>query len=78
MWVGDLVESTKYKSIGVVVEIFDDLSVDNPWIRVLFTTPIETFQWIKKDGLKILKKEKKKGGLNPPSPSKDAAMTGSL
>jgi len=74
MKVGDLVESIKYKSIGVVVEVFDDLDHENPWIRVLFTTPLKTFQWIKKDGLKILKK--KKGGDDPPS--QDVAMTGSL
>ena len=53
MKTGDLVKSNRYKAIGIVVEIFDDLSTENPWVRVLFTHPRETYQWCKKNGLQI-------------------------
>jgi len=66
---GDLVKSIKFKeSIGIIVEIFDDLGEDNPWIRVLFTHPAETYQWVKMSGLIVVTEEcKKKEGLDPPS-----------
>jgi hypothetical protein len=51
---GDLVESIKFKSIGVVIEVFDDLDLDNPWVRVLFTHPKETYQWVKAKGLSVI------------------------
>lgn len=71
---GDLVKSIKHKSIGVVVEIFDDLNPDNAWVRVLFTTPKERYQWVKSDSLKVL--NKKKGGAS--LLSSDVARSGSL
>jgi len=56
--VGDLVESIKHGVMGIVVEIFDDLNPESPWVRVLFTTPVETFRWCKKDSLvRATKKE---------------------
>lgn len=55
---GDLVLAKKFKSIGIIVEIFDDLDKDNPWIRVLFTTPKETYQWCKQNGLTIISNER--------------------
>jgi len=59
MKLGDLVKSSKFKnSIGIVVEIFDDLGEDNPWIRVLFTNPVETHQWVKKDTLTLAENNK--------------------
>jgi rRNA processing protein Gar1 len=61
---GDLVKSSKFDSIGVVVEVFGDLDKSNPWIRVLFTHPTETYQWIKAAGLEII--EKRKEGDDPP------------
>ncbi len=69
MKLGDLVKSIKFKeSIGIIVEIFDDLGEDNPWIRVLFTHPAETYQWVKMSGLIVVTEEcKKKEGLDPPS-----------
>jgi hypothetical protein len=52
---GDLVKSKKHKnSIGIITEIFSDLSADNPWVRVLFTHPTETYQWVKKHGLSLV------------------------
>ena len=51
---GDLVEAIKHKSIGAVTEIFDDLDSSNPWVRVLFTHPKETYQWVKADGLVVI------------------------
>ena len=54
---GDLVKSKKFNSMGVIVEIFSDLDSKNPWVRVLFTHPKETYQWCKESGLELLKKE---------------------
>ena len=65
MEIGDLVESLRFKRMGIVVEIFDDLDPSNPWIRVLFTHPEETYQWCKKQGLVLI--SKKKGPTGPPS-----------
>jgi len=50
---GDLVRSKKFNSIGIIVEVFDDLGDDNPWIRVLFTHPVETYQWCKMSSLEL-------------------------
>ena len=44
--------------MGVVIEIFSDLDPKNPWVRVLFTHPKETYQWCKLSGLEILNPEK--------------------
>ena len=58
MKTGDLVKSLKHNnSIGIIVEIFSDLSEENPWIRVLFTHPSQTSQWVKKDGLELIKEK---------------------
>jgi hypothetical protein len=57
---GDLVKSLKFNSMGVVVEIFSDLDPKNPWVRVLFTHPSETYQWCKLSGLELLKPNKEK------------------
>jgi len=40
--------------IGIVVEIFDDLGEDNPWVRVLYTSPHKTYQWVKRSGLLLV------------------------
>jgi len=77
---GDLVVAKKNpQSIGIVVEVFDDLSSDNPWIRVLFTYPHEIYQWCKLEGLQLANEAQlKRKGQNDP-PSKDAIpRTGSL
>jgi hypothetical protein len=66
---GDLVRPVKSKDrIGIVVEIFDDLGEEDPWIRVLFTHPRETYQWVKKNGLAIVNEEKNKKENPPDSP----------
>tara|TARA_R100000664_G_C2753122_1_gene140490 strand:+ start:551 stop:748 length:198 start_codon:yes stop_codon:yes gene_type:complete len=58
---GDLVKSTKHNnSIGIVMEIFADLNTENPWIRVLFTHPKQTYQWVKQDGLQLIKEGQEK------------------
>jgi len=40
------------------MEIFDDLGERDPWIRVLFTHPQETYQWVKKSALILVPEEK--------------------
>ena len=61
MKLGDLVKAIKHKdTIGIVVEIFDDLGESNPWIRVLFTHPVETYQWVKMSGLIVVTEADKK------------------
>jgi hypothetical protein len=66
MKLGDLVKSVKHpNSIGIIIEIFDDLGEDNPWIRVLYTHPSETYQWVKMSGLELITEEDK-GGVDPP------------
>ena len=71
MKLGDLVKSIKHKeSMGIVVEIFDDLGEENPWIRVMFTHPAETYQWVKMSGLVIVtENDKKRGTISDPSSS---------
>ena len=60
MKLGDLVKSTKnVGTIGIVVEIFEDLGEADPWIRVLFTHPTETYQWVKRTGLVLAAEEDK-------------------
>lgn len=66
MKLGDLVKTKKgIDQLGFVVEIFADLDSNNPWIRILFTHPNETYQWCKKDGLIVIQQ---KGGdqIDPP------------
>ena len=58
MQVGDLVKLTKRKGIGIIIEIFGDLDPANPWMRVLFTHPHETYQWCKKDSLLLVSTKK--------------------
>ena len=55
---GDLVKSIKFNSIGVVTEVFSDLDPKNPWVRVLFTSPVETYQWCRVSGLELIKKKR--------------------
>tara|TARA_B100000029_G_scaffold311698_1_gene304236 strand:- start:82352 stop:82579 length:228 start_codon:yes stop_codon:yes gene_type:complete len=64
MKLGDLVKSTRYGQMGIVVEIFDDLNKSNPWVRVLFTHPVQTYQWCKLDGL--IPTTKKEENLSSP------------
>jgi hypothetical protein len=54
---GDLVRSIKFNSIGVIIEVFSDLDPKNPWVRVLFTHPKETYQWCRVNGLELVKKK---------------------
>ena len=61
---GDLVKSSRLNSIGIVMEVFDDLDPANPWIRVRFTHPRESEQWCKKDTLAVI--QKNEGGLLDP------------
>jgi len=54
---GDLVKLIKVDSIGVILEVFGDLDPKNPWVRVLFTHPAETYQWCRISGLELVKKK---------------------
>jgi len=62
--VGDLVVSKRFNAMGIVVEIFDDLGKSDPWIRVLFTNPSNTYQWCKLKGLTLATEERE--GDYPP------------
>jgi len=55
---GDLVKSVQYRRIGIITEIFEDLDSSNPWIRVLFTHPVETYQWCKMSALVLVSEQK--------------------
>jgi len=86
---GDLIKYNKKTvkdslgSIGIVIEIFDDLGESDPWIRILFTHPNETlpggsgqsYRWVKRSGLIVVgeEKEDRKTPLHS-----GAATTGSL
>ena len=61
---GDLVRISKHGAIGIVTEIFADLNPREPWIRVLFTHPSQTYQWCKLSGLVLAKQEE--GLVAPP------------
>tara|TARA_R100000808_G_scaffold9063_1_gene25172 strand:+ start:1764 stop:2039 length:276 start_codon:yes stop_codon:yes gene_type:complete len=67
---GDLVsvQAGKTNAIGIVVEIFDDLSKPDPWVRIRFTHPHHSYQWCKYQALTIVSKEKESQN-DPPSPS---------
>ena len=72
MKIGDLVRIYKHGAIGVVTEIFDDLNPQDPWIRVAFTHPAQTYQWCKRSGLQVIKEG------DPTDPLPGADYTGSL
>lgn len=68
---GDLVKSKKHHhSMGIVTEVFDDISKDNPWVRVLFTHPAKTYQWCKMSSLEKVAGDK--------GPLTDTKKSGSL
>jgi hypothetical protein len=55
MKVGDLVRSGRFpEKVGVILEIFGDLDVNDPWIRVRWTVPAHSYEWCKQGGLTIL------------------------
>jgi hypothetical protein len=60
--------------MGIVVDIFDDLDANHPWIRVHFTTgrAAGSKQWCKTSALQIIKK----GDAEAPLPG--AGISGSL
>jgi len=62
--VGDLVKVAKGCAMGVVVEVFADINERDPWIRVLFTHPTETYQWVKKSALRVVTAEELKQKKN--------------
>jgi hypothetical protein len=55
---GDLVKSKKFNAMGIIVEIFGDLDPENPWIRVLFTSPVSGDQWCRKSSLILISTKK--------------------
>ena len=77
MKLGDLVRASKGDRIGIVMEIFGDLDPSNPWIRVRWTHPTNTFEWCHQQGLRLMEASTKQGGpLSPPCYS--AENSGSL
>tara|TARA_Y100000310_G_C20672253_1_gene810913 strand:- start:1236 stop:1406 length:171 start_codon:yes stop_codon:yes gene_type:complete len=56
--------------MGIVTEVFDDISKDNPWVRVLFTHPAKTYQWCKMSSLEKVAGDK--------GPLTDTKKSGSL
>jgi len=59
---GDLVRVSKHGRIGIVTEIFNDLNPKEPWIRVLFTHPTQTYQWCKIAGLELVNSKTAQSG----------------
>ena len=55
MKIGDLVRVYRHGAIGIIADIFDDLDPDNPWVKVMFTSPKQTYQWCKVSGIEIIK-----------------------
>lgn len=51
---GSLVRARKGLRMGIVVEIFADLNPKDPWIRVRWTHPQDTYEWCKLSGLEIV------------------------
>lgn len=54
---GDLVKAGKGSSIGIVVDLFGDLNPFDPWVRVLFTHPAQTYRWCKMSSLTVVQKK---------------------
>tara|TARA_A100000172_G_scaffold78010_1_gene63059 strand:- start:132 stop:368 length:237 start_codon:yes stop_codon:yes gene_type:complete len=73
---GSLVKSGKASNIGIVVDIFGDLNPDDPWVRVLFTHPAQTYRWCKMSSLKVV--QKKEGDLIDPLLYDAISTSGSL
>jgi len=73
--VGDLVKLIQNNAIGIVVEVFDDLDPINPWVKILFTHPCDTYQWCKIKALVLV--SKKKEDQNDP-PLNSVTPSGSL
>jgi len=61
---GSLIQSLRGDRLGIVIEIFGDLDPDNPWVRVRWATPSNTFEWCKRSGLLLA--TNKKGTIEVP------------
>jgi|TARA_Y100000310_G_scaffold328205_1_gene395940 hypothetical protein len=60
MKIGDLVTHHKDTSrMGCVIDIFADLDEEDPWIRIRWTMPVETWEWSKRSGLVIISENQK-------------------
>jgi hypothetical protein len=62
---GLLVRTKRGSRMGIVVEVFMDLNPKDPWIRVCWTHPKDTYEWCKMSGLEFVD-AKNKGGLEAP------------
>ena len=57
MKIGDLVTHFKDTNrMGFVVDVFADLAANDPWVRIRWTMPVETWEWTKRSGLVIVSK----------------------
>ncbi len=45
--------------MGCVIDIFADLDEEDPWIRIRWTMPVETWEWSKRSGLVIISENQK-------------------
>ena len=63
MKIGDLVRVYRHGAIGIIADIFDDLDPENPWVKVMFTSPKQTYQWCKVSGIEIIKERGHKDPL---------------
>ncbi len=52
---GDLVRTKKGGRLGIVTEIFADLDPLNPWVRIRWTHPKDTYEWCKMSGLLLVR-----------------------
>ena len=55
---GSLIQSLRGDRLGIVIEIFGDLDPSNPWVRVRWTSPRNTFEWCKRSGLLLATNKK--------------------
>jgi|TARA_R110002020_G_scaffold18964_1_gene65716 hypothetical protein len=51
---GALVQARKGTRMGIVVEVFPDLNPHDPWVRICWTHPKDTYEWCKLGGLEIV------------------------
>jgi len=56
---GVLVQARKGSRMGIVVEVFPDLNPNDPWVRICWTHPKDTYEWCKLGGLDVVEPKDK-------------------
>jgi len=52
--VGDLIKTKRGNRLGIIIEVFSDLDLENPWIKVHWTHPKEAYEWCNRVGLLVV------------------------